>query len=357
VSENHNSLLNSAKHSRAASYLPTVSTGWFDIPVLLTIFLTIELVFLLVEPSIISSPIYWIFIGISIPIASWLILRKFFLIVILRTPLKERHNLIDERWEEIHFSGWGGDKMIGHHLIAEEGNPNLLLYIHGYGSSMASGESRALHLVGQGMDIVTMDLRGHGNCNLRNNWTPLKVTADIEALLDAVLERYDCPPSNFWIYGHSVGGYIGLRLASYPSSWWTDKVSGLMLESPATSFPLIIEDQIPTILRPTMPWIRQVLRKEYERIHPDLTVRYATAQIPHMGLPKDTPILLLQASVDDRLGRKHYDLLMKYKDQIICEAYLLDRHTHTSRDDSSQRREHLEKWLKPRLSKHSERLL
>lgn len=342
---------------KASVYSPSRPFTYFSKSSIITVLLLFESITFLLFPNLLYSPIAWLLIGISIPLLVRLVFRKIMLTIILRTPTKENYPLSDSKWEEIGFVGWGGDNLVGHHLVYKENNPDLLLYIHGYGSSLASGESRALHLAQQGMDVVSMDLRGHGNCALRNDWTPLKVTADIEALLDVVVKKYSTPPKNFWIYGHSVGGYIALRLASYPSSWWSKIIAGVMLESPATSFPYIVEDNIPKFMSSFMPWVRQLLRKEYERIHPDLNVRYANAQIPHMGLPKEIPILVLQAANDDRLGRKHFDLLMRYKDEINCDAFLLSEHAHTSRLDSEQRRNHLQKWLKSKRLNYIEGLV
>jgi pimeloyl-ACP methyl ester carboxylesterase len=206
-----------------------------------------------------------------------------------------------------------------------------------------------------GIDIVGMSMRGHGKCELRYDWTLLKVIADIEALLDAVVTRYENPPKQVWIYGHSAGGFIGLRLASHPSGWWAENLKGIILESPATSFPLIIESITPPFLRPIRSWIRQILRREFERIHPDLGIRYANSAVPHFGMP-EVPMLVLQANTDSRLGLKHYELLMKHVDPELSTVHLLKELEHTSTKDNITRRTNLEKWLEPQLINNEEAL-
>lgn len=294
-----------------------------------------------------DAGIAYILLGLSLPLGAWLGLRLVLVRRVMRTPEPETVVLYDPRWEALRFHGWGGDVLTAYHLKGEEEAKDLVLYCHGYGSSLPSGESRMLHLETLGMDVIGMNMRGHGACPRRDSWTLLKAAADLEALMDEALNLYDTLPERVWIYGHSVGGFLTLRLGAKPSGWWSDRLAGVILESPATSFPLVIENIVSNRLALFMPWIRHILRREYERIHPDLSVRYANAQVPHMGLP-EVPTLLLQAADDVQLGRVHYDLLMAHADHAITESHLLEDHAHTSKEDSVTRRELLEKWLSRR---------
>lgn len=288
----------------------------------------------------------YILLGLSLPLGAWLALRFILVRRVMRTPEPERIVLFDPRWEALRFHGWGGDVLTAYHLQSEskDGGKDLVLYCHGYGSSLPSGETRMLHLETLGMDVLGMNMRGHGACTRRDDWTLLKAAADLEALLDEAQDLYDELPERVWLYGHSVGGFLALRLGAHPSGWWSERLAGVILESPATSFPLVIENIVSTRLRPLMPWIRHILRREYERIHPDLDVRYATAQVPHIGLP-EAPTLVLQAAEDTQLGRVHYDLLMAHANIAITESHLLEDHLHTSKQDTDSRRDRLEKWL------------
>ena len=150
-------------------------------------------------------------------------------------------------------------------------------------------------------------------------------------------------PKKFWIYGHSLGGFLTIRLSSHSSGWWEKSMQGIILESPATSFPLIIEKKLPGRAVMASPWVRHVLRREYQRIHPDLNVGYANAQIPYWGSPK-VPILVMQAEDDETLGIDHYNLLKEHFSEN-SDIHVLSEMPHTSKVDVKERREILEKWL------------
>ena len=143
-----------------------------------------------------------------------------------------------------------------------------------------------------------------------------------------------------------MGGFLALRLGAHPSGWWKSRLAGVIVESPVTSYPLVIERTMPRILRLTMPWVRWILRREHERIHPDLPVRYATAAIPHMGLPS-VPVLALQASEDRTLGLVHFDQLSEAltKHHTLCELHVIEGHHHTTEKDTETRKQLIEEWL------------
>ncbi len=344
------------KHSNrtqgAASYKASIPPGWLTLPYFGTFLLALELLALIALPTWRGLTIAWVLLGASLPVAAWLTLRMIILRKILTSPFCPPSSLTNPHWEIFRFKGWGNSTLTGRHLRAEA-EPNdkpkgLVLYLHGYGSSLSNNESRIEHLVELGLDVVGMDMRGHGHCDLRQDWTLLKVVADAEALLESVVERYEEPVEKVWIYGHSVGGFIGMRLASRPSGWWAERLQGLMLESPASSFPMLIESEIHPLLQPLRGWVRQILRREFERIHPDLNIRYANSQVPHFGMPK-VEMLVLQAENDSRLGTAHHDLLMQHVDDDLCTSYLLKGHEHSPTTDSSIRRRTLEQWLHPHL--------
>ena len=136
------------------------------------------------------------------------------------------------------------------------------------------------------------------------------------------------------IYGHSLGGFLTIRLSSHPSGWWEKSMQGIILESPATSFPLIIEKKTSGRAVMASPWVRHILRREYQRIHPDLNVGYANAQIPYWGSPK-VPILVMQAEDDETLG---VDQFMKEHFSENPDIHILSEMPHTSKVDVKERR-------------------
>jgi pimeloyl-ACP methyl ester carboxylesterase len=349
------------KSKGAAAYKKSEPPSWLTFPCIATYVLIAEVLFMIVSPTWRTSVLAWVIFGTSIPLAAWLSLRFIMLQKVLTVPRNHwTYNSefqVEEKltWDLFQFKGWGGDTVTGKHLQVDNEANNLLVYLHGYGSDISSCESRIKHISKMGVDVVGMNMRGHGNCELRYDWTLLKAVADVEALLGAVIKRYENPPKRVWIYGHSAGGFVGLRLASHPSGWWAENLKGIILESPATSFPLIIESITPPFLRPVRGWIRQILRREFERIHPDLGIRYANSAVPYFGMP-EVPMLVLQANTDSRLGLKHYELLMKHIDPELSTVHLLEELEHSSTKDNVIRQKNLEKWLKPQLQNNGEAL-
>ena len=240
-------------------------------------------------------------------------------------------------------------------LKSETQSTDLALYLHGYGSNLGRGETRCQHLASFGMNIVSLDQRGFGKQTGRIDWTLLKVIADAEAVLDAAPKQLGFTPDRLLIYGHSMGGFITIRLASHQSGWWEGRLMGIILESPVTSFPKVIDEKLPGRMVMSKPWVRHVLRREYERIHPDLNVRYANSELPFWGLP-EVPILTLQSDKDEVLGRVHFDLLVEHlgpdksTDSQIC---ILDI-PHSSGADMQIRRDVVDEWLGPRLTESKE---
>lgn len=318
------------------------------LPRILTFTILLEVLLWIAYPGWAGSPLASLLAGLSLPIIAWLLVHRMVMLAVFTTPTPSLEPLKDPRWAPFRYSGWGGDVLTGHILEAEEGTDDLVIMIHGRGSSLARAESRAAHLVDLGVSVVGMNLRGHGGCDRRTDWTVLKVIEDLNAMMETLPHELSGRlPKRVWLYGHSLGGFLALWVAAEPKGWWKQRLAGVLLESPATSFPLAVESLIPTNARILMPWVRHVLRREHLRIHPDLSVRYATAQVPFFGMP-DVPILVLQAARDDRLGRAHFNLLSRHLKETDT-VFILDSQPHTSGVDSEERRVRLEEWLTPRI--------
>ena len=279
----------------------------------------------------------------GIPIAGWLFMRWRIYSSVFITPSRELTNITDIRWKPFTFLGWGEEKLNAHFLASENNSKDVILYLHGYNSSLGRGESRCQHMNTLGPNIFSLDQRGFGEQKGKYEWTILKVIADIELLLEKIPSILGYIPENLWIYGHSMGGFLTIRLSSHSSGWWDKVLRGIILESPATSFPLVIEKKLPGRAVIANSWVRHILRREYQRIHPDLNVGYANAQIPFWGIPK-VPILVIQAGNDETLGNDHFELLKKHYEDI-SEIFVLDSMPHTSSIDTIERRKILEKWF------------
>jgi|TARA_B110000438_G_scaffold57020_2_gene57081 pimeloyl-ACP methyl ester carboxylesterase len=329
---------------KAAVYQKTPAPLLPSKPKVLTALITIQIIALIISPSWRDYNTAWVIFGASIPVAGWLILRWRIYSSVFITPPRIINRISDPRWEEFAYKGWGEENMKAHLLRSEIDSEDTILYLHGYNSNLGNGESRCLHMNSIGLNVIGLDQRGFGEQKGKYEWTILKVIADIELLLERIPSILGYTPDKLWIYGHSMGGFLSIRLSSHLSGWWGESLSGVILESPVTSFPLIIEKKLPGRAVMASPWVRHILRREYQRIHPDLNIGYANSQIPFWGLPK-VPILVMQAANDETLGDEHFDLLMKHF-ETIAEINVLDDMPHTSKVDIEERRNILEKWLK-----------
>ncbi|MBT4924999.1 MAG: alpha/beta fold hydrolase [Euryarchaeota archaeon] len=306
--------------------------------------IAIELILWHQESQILINILFW---TISITIALNAIYLGFeakVLAAFFRPYPKDAGEVTNPNWRLVEFTGWGGDEPMGYFIPAKGISKGLILYIHGYSSSMARAENRITHLSNQGFDVAGIDMRGHGRCSLNKDWTLLKVAADIEAFLDTIICEYkELPRVHF--YGHSMGGFLTLRLSSHKSGWWKDQLDSIILESAVSSIPEIIKLRVGSMWNLGRPLIRLIIRTEMKRIHPDLTITFWNAKIPQIGLP-GIPVLTLQSKNDSALGRTHYNLIKKHiPDDGENQFHLISDLEHTTTLDSMTRREILEKWL------------
>ena len=318
-----------------------ISTPWL----VLWFLLMVESILFFQDSQILVNIVFWT-IAIFIPLQSLYVgFESFVIETVFRTKPKIGQDFQSDRWEMIEFTGWGGYEPMGYFIPAQNKSKGLIIYMHGYGSSSANGESRMMHINEQGYDIGCIDMRGHGRCDLTKDWTLLKVIADIESFLDKLAESYDELPTKIHFYGHSAGGLVALRLSSRRSGWWKNRLKSVMLESPVTSFPMVIEFLIGPHLKLLKPLVRRIIRREMERIHPDLSVRWDDSRVPNIGLP-NLPIIVLQAKNDELLGRKHFDLLSKsLASRTKNKLILIDELAHTSTKDCQRRRSLVKEWI------------
>ncbi len=339
------------KTRRAAAYAKTPVRWTPSIPTILSVMFGIELLAIVLWPEMIANRAIVLLIGASIPFGAWLFVYWKIYLSVFTTPTRDFVDITDERWRAIGFCGWGDEELKAQILPGSPANRDLILYLHGYSSSLGRGETRCQHLNGLGPTVIGLDQRGFGRQDGRLDWTLLKAVADAEALLEEAPQHLGFEPERVWVYGHSMGGFITIRLASHPSGWWENKLQGIILESPVTSFPKIIDEKLPGRMVMAKPWVRHVLRREYERIHPDLNVRYANSELPYWGTPK-VPFLVIQAGEDETLGLDHYELLSEHLEanDSYSSIHLVEGMHHTSTEDQAVRAQLVEGWLKPMMS-------
>ena len=310
-----------------------------------------EILALVLIPGIASNRAYWLALGVTAPFVAWFLVYWRVYQSVFVTRRQSSVEPINPGWKPFTFHGWGNETLKAFLMESEEASEDLVLYLHGYSSRLSRGESRAIHLHGLGVNVISLDQRGFGTQGRRHDWTLLKVLTDLEGLLNHAPDALGFTPKRLWIYGHSMGGLLAIRLSSHASGWWADSLRGIVLESPATSFPKIIDGKLPGRAVLAKPWVRHILRREHERIHPDLNIRYANAELPYIGIPS-VPTLLVQAKEDEVLGMEHFDLARRYLSDV-AEIHVIGM-PHTSRVDSVERREIVEGWMVSQLGEVSQ---
>ncbi len=102
--------------------------------------------------------------------------------------------------------------------------------MHGLTSNVDDMGPVAERLVARGLDVVGVDLRGHGRSTLGSDrFTPLRLSHDLAAVLDALDVRRAV------LAGHSMGGMTVLALATGRPELMAERVAGLALLSTSAS--------------------------------------------------------------------------------------------------------------------------
>lgn len=101
-----------------------------------------------------------------------------------------------------------------------------VVLVHGLTANVDDWGPVAERLVARGLDVVGIDLRGHGRSTLgQDRFTPLRLSHDLAAVLDALDLRRAV------LAGHSMGGMTVLALATGRPELMAERVAGLALLS------------------------------------------------------------------------------------------------------------------------------
>lgn len=125
-----------------------------------------------------------------------------------------------------------GDDTITAYIIkpSQKEIKKTFFYFHGAAGNVTTYQEMSKPLVDAGYQLLMVDVRGYG----KSTGTPthLNVQSDSQKLLDVLLERADIKNTKIYIYGASLGTQVAANLAKNNSA----KISGLILDSPMSSF-------------------------------------------------------------------------------------------------------------------------
>lgn len=139
---------------------------------------------------------------------------------------------IDEVW--IDFSAEGAPvRLHGLWLPQERADAPTLLYLHGARWDVRSSASRMRRLHALGFSVLGIDYRGFGQST---DALPSEDSAQQDAQAAWAWLRQRAPQAQPYVYGHSLGSTIAVRLAAEA----TPAPAGLLLEGAFTSIPDLV---------------------------------------------------------------------------------------------------------------------
>ena len=200
-----------------------------------------------------------------------------------------------------------GDQLAGWWVPSKIPHAPTLLYLHGNAGNVSANVDHVRRLAGTGLSIFIFDYRGYGEST---GGPPRKrlLTEDAERAWAYLVRERRIQPSEVVIYGHSLGGAVGIDLASrHPDA------GALITEG---AFPSVLDFADGTIFR----WLPLRLIVT-ERID-------AGSRIGAVRAPK----LLLHGEADTmipvRLARRLYDAAADPKQLVVIPG--------GSHDDSAE---------------------
>lgn len=274
---------------------------------------------------------------------------EFIVSALFISPGPPKPSLQSDEWESHLLSN--DSKSIHVQLYNQSYKAPLIVFIHGWRGSSASVFDRAQWFVEKGWHAAIIELPGHGQSTPLSRWNAISASKEIlfhlerfDTLLDSKLV------SDFFLYGHSMGGYLCTRISKTPQIIPYDlPIRGIILESPLLLYSNILLEisdklRIPKFIRPLH--LQRVFR-DVKSMHPDIDVSDGLQQfdIPAWGLPS-SPTLCLQAMNDVRLGRDHYDAAVShFTDNAPFTHHLIESLSHAGARRNKEREELLLEWL------------
>ncbi|WGV27505.1 alpha/beta hydrolase [Halotia branconii] len=148
--------------------------------------------------------------------------------VIEKTP-EFFHISYEEVWLPVSTHFGKVERMHGWWLKSNQPDAKVLLYLHGNGINIGANLAHANRFYQLGFSVLLFDYRGYGRSESAFP-NEMRVYQDAVTAWNYLVQQQQIPPSQIVIYGHSLGGAIGIDLAlKHPEA------AGLIVESSFTS--------------------------------------------------------------------------------------------------------------------------
>jgi pimeloyl-ACP methyl ester carboxylesterase len=246
-----------------------------------------------------------------------------------RAPKRRKPILEGIEWKSISQQTQIGMVNSYIHEATSSDVPTLVI-IHGWTSASSRMVGRARQFIERGWGVVAVDLPSHGGSDSVSKWTAEQATTTVIESLNHISTSYPFLFSRgICYYGHSMGGFIGLRLSSRRNELKPmPKILGWILESPMTGYTEIFQEtcnilKIPKTIQPIVLWRMMGQFNSINHERPNFSELNET-DAPIWGLTQE-PTLLVQAANDERLGDTHYLRLQKCHDDAGTKGLLTSR--------------------------------
>jgi fermentation-respiration switch protein FrsA (DUF1100 family) len=179
-----------------------------------------------------------------------------------------------------------GDRLAGWWVPSKIPHPATLLYLHGNAGNVSVNADQVRRLASTGLNIFIFDYRGYGDSTGGPPRERL-VYEDAERAWTYLVRERHIPPADIVIYGHSLGGAVGIDLASrHPDA------GALITES---TLPSVIDVAQETVFR----WLplRLIVTERFDAIS-----RIRSIHVPKLIVHGESDTML-----PVRLGRRLYD--------------------------------------------------
>lgn len=140
----------------------------------------------------------------------------------------------EEVWLPVPAKSGKVERIHGWWIGSNQPNAKVLLYLHGNGINIGANIAHAYRLHQMGFSILLIDYRGYGRSE---GVFPgeSRVYEDAETAWNYLVYQRQIPPSQIFIYGHSLGGAVAIDLAvKHPNA------AGLIVECSFTSIQNVI---------------------------------------------------------------------------------------------------------------------
>jgi len=151
------------------------------------------------------------------------------------------------QYEEVRLSSGSGE-IHGWWMPVIDPSAPTFLYLHGNGSNVGDLTGRALQLHQLGVGVLLIDYRGYGQSSgpFPNEQ---RVYEDADSGWKYLTEEKGIAAENIVIYGRSIGGAIGINLATaHPDA------AGMIIEASFTSMRSMVKHKYPLLPMP-VNWI------------------------------------------------------------------------------------------------------